>query len=72
MSNTEELVGLALLVNQGHTFKDTVIVLTSDIDLGSHYWTIKGVQQIINLIVYEQSKRWGKVVDIIKNQKKAA
>ena len=39
LSNAEELAGLALLVNQGHTFKDTVFVLTADIDLGSHYWT---------------------------------
>ena len=48
ISNAAELAGLAVLVNQGHTFKDTTFTLTRDIDLSDHYWTPIGRMLDIN------------------------
>lgn len=39
INNAEELAGLAKLVNSGNDFKNKVILLNSDIDLGGHAWT---------------------------------
>lgn len=38
INNAEELAGLAKLVNSGNDFKNKVILLNSDIDLGGHAW----------------------------------
>jgi len=47
-------------------------IIQKRLKLSGQRWTIKGAQQIINLRVYDKSKRWDKVVDIIKNQNNAA
>lgn len=39
INNAEELAGLAKLVNTGNDFKNKVILLNSDVDLGGHAWT---------------------------------
>ena len=47
-------------------------IIQKRLKLSGQRWTIKGAQQIINLRVYDKSKRWDKVLDIIKNQNNAA
>lgn len=47
LSTAEELAGLAQLVNAGHIFKDTTIVLSDKvtIDLKDHFWTPIGYKE---------------------------
>lgn len=43
ISSAEELAGLSLLVEEGHTFEDKIINLLNDIDLGEHLWVPIGL-----------------------------